>query len=174
MQTINFFRIMATWGIWDIISLAIALIPSLLVIVYIFPRKRIDNLYIDTCVKSVNTTYPKVVSIALRNHTNEPLYILSQGFTFGNAVHPSPYGAKDASTGVYEIKFEGRQQGSLTEIDTLVRPNQIVTTWIPIDPNQSNQVVSDALRNRAVGTLRLRCQSVSQRPHPFTVLKIPL
>ena len=170
----GFFQFMANWGIWDIVGLIVALIPSILVIIYFFPRKTIENLYIDTNIASINPTYPKVVAVELRNHTNDPTYIISQGFTFGETIQPSPQGAKDAATGVYEIKFEGRQAGILSEIDTLVRPNQVVSTWIPVDPAVSNQALSDALRNRSVGILRLKCQRISSRPHRFTKLKIPV
>ncbi|MBU6391644.1 MAG: hypothetical protein KGJ87_10585 [Planctomycetota bacterium] len=168
-----FFQFMAEWGVWDIISLFVAVVPAVLVLVYLFPRKAIDNLYIDTKIASgPNTAYSKVIVVELRNHTNEPLYVLSQGFTFGSTVRPSPHGAKNASTGVYEIKFEGRENGRLSEIDTLIRPNQVITTWIPVDPNQSNESLSEALNNRSVGYLRLKMQKISSRPHPFTTLKI--
>lgn len=125
-------------------------------------------------IASVNPTYPRVVAVELRNHTNDPIYLISQGFVFGDTIRPSPQGAKDAATGVYEIKFEGRQAGILSEIDTLVRPNQVVSTWIPVDPAVSNQSLSDALSNRSVGILRLKCQRISSRPHRFTKLKIPV
>jgi hypothetical protein len=169
-----FFQFMAQWGIWDIIGLLITLIPSVLILIYLFPRKAVDNLYVDTKIASVNQTYPKVIAVELRNHTNEPLYILSQGFMFSPSIRPSPHGAKDAATGVYEIKFEGRQPGLLSEIDTLVRPNQVVTTWIPVDPQQSDESLGEALRDRRVGNLRLKLQKISTRPHPFTKLKIPI
>lgn len=169
-----FFQLMAQWGIWDILGLLVSLIPTILILIYLFPRKAVDNLYVDTKIGSVNQAYPKVVAIELRNHTNEPLYILSQGFVFGPSIRPSPLGAKDAATSVYEIKFEGRQPGLLSDIDTLVRPNQMVTTWIPVDPKQSDESLAEALQNRRVGHLRLKVQRISTRPHPFTKLKIPL
>lgn len=171
----KFFRFMAEWGVWDIIGLFVALIPAVLVFVYLFPRKAIDNLYIDTKIASVpNTVYSKVIVVELRNHTNDPIYIHSQGFTFGSTIRPSPHGAKNAATGVYEIKFEGRDAGRLSDIDTLIRPNQIVTTWIPVDPSQTNESLSEALGNRSVGYLRLKMQKISSRPHPFTTLKVPV
>lgn len=170
-----FFRFMAEWGVWDIIGLFVALVPAVLVFIYLFPRKAIDNLYIDTKIGSVpNTVYSKIILVELRNHTNEPIYILSLGFSFGSAIYPSPHGAKNAATGVYEIKFEGRENGRLSEIDTLIRPNQVVITWIPVDPNQSDESLSKALSNRTVGYLRLKMQKISSRPHPFTTLKIPV
>lgn len=165
---------MATWGVWDIIGLIVALIPSILVIIYLFPRKKIENFYIDTKIASVNPTYPKVVAVELRNHANDPIYIISQGFSFGDIIQPSPHGSKNAATEVYEIKFEGRQARILSEIDVLVRPNQAISTWIPVDPSVSDQSLSDALRNRNVGILRLKCQLISSRPHRFMKMKIPV
>jgi hypothetical protein len=165
---------MAEWGVWDILGLIIALVHSVLVLIYLFPRKAIDNLYVDTKVATVNQTYPNVVGVELRNHTNEPLYVLSQGFVFGPVICPSPHGAKDAATGVYEIKFEGRQQGFLSEIDALVRPNQVIKTWIPVHPDHSPESIANALTDHRVGHLRLKVQKISTRPHPLTSLKIPV
>ena len=72
-----FLKFMAIWGVWDIIGLIVALIPSALVIIYLFPRKAIENFYIDTKISSVNPAYPKVVALELRNHTNDPIYVIS-------------------------------------------------------------------------------------------------
>lgn len=74
----GFFEFMANWGIWDIVGLIVALIPSVLVITYLFPRETIGNFYIDTKIASVNPTYPKVVAVELRNHTNNPTYHFSR------------------------------------------------------------------------------------------------
>ncbi|MFH1999244.1 MAG: hypothetical protein ABIK28_06165 [Planctomycetota bacterium] len=170
----EFWRFMATWGIWDIIGLIAALIPIIMVIRYIFPRKAVTNLYIDTKRDSINQGYPKVVRITFRNHTNEPLYVLSEGFTFGSAIRRSPNAARNAATSVCEVKFEGRQHGLLSEIDTLVRPGQEVSTWVPVDPQHSDQEVDSAIENHSVGTLRLKCQKVTGRREAPIRMKIPV
>jgi hypothetical protein len=169
---LEFLKFMVEWGIWEILDLLVSLVPLALVLIYLFPRKWIRNLYVDTKVGALSEAYPRAVAVELRNHTNEPLYILSQGFKFGSAVRPSPFGAKDAATEVYEVKFEGRQSGRLTEIDVLVRPNQAVTTWIPVHPDHSPEDINQALHHHRVGQLRLKVQKISTRPHPFTTLKI--
>jgi len=169
-----FWQFMANWGIWDIIGLAAAAIPTIMVLCYIFPRKAITNLYIDTERDSINQGYPKVVRIKFRNHTNEPLYVLSEGFTFGSVLHASPNAAQNAATAVCEVKFEGRQQGILSEIDTLVRPGQEVSTWVPVDPAHSDQVVDDAIQSRSVGTLRLKCQRLTGRRDAPVRLRVPV
>jgi hypothetical protein len=158
----------------DARSVGIALIPSVFVVRYFWPRKSLKNLYVDAAVGHVNESFPIVVSITLNNHTNAPLYVLSEGFKFGSAIRGSPIAAKDAATEVLEIKFEGRETGSLSDIDTLIRPNQKVASWIPVDPEHSEESIKDALRERRVGVLRLRVQMVSTRPHPFMPLKIRL
>jgi hypothetical protein len=159
----------------DFIRLLITLSPWVLVLYYLFPRKAIDNLYIDTKLSSTTSTdYPKVILVQLKNHTNTPIYVLSQGFTFGSIVHPSPNGAKNASTEVYEIKFHRSENRQLTEIDTLIRPNEAIQTMILVDPNQSDELLSKALTDRNVGQLRLKVQKISSRPHPFTTLKVPV
>lgn len=169
-----FLKFMADWGIWDIIGLLGALIPTAILFAYLFPRRATKNLYIDTKRGSVNQTYPKVIVIEFHNHTNEPLYIISDGFTFGTSLKPSPYGAKDAATGVYEVKFEGRQNGILSEIDTIIRPNQIISTWIPLDPSQLDSVIDTVLGEKRIGSLRLRCQFISERRNLLVRLNIPV
>ena len=171
---IAFWKFMADWGMWDIIGLIAAAIPTVMVLCYIFPRKAITNLYIDTERDSINQGYPKVVRIKFRNHTNDPLYVLSEGFTFGSTIRRSPNAAQNAVTAVCEVKFEGRQQGLLSEIDTLVRPSQEVSTWVPVDPAHSEQEIDIAIENRSVGTLRLRCQKFTGRREAPVRMKIPV
>jgi hypothetical protein len=72
-----FFQFMAHWGIWDIIGLVGALIPSVIVLAYLFPRKAIKNLYIDAKRGSANQTYSKLVVVEISNHTNEPFCFIS-------------------------------------------------------------------------------------------------
>jgi len=169
-----FWKFMSLWGIWDIIGLIAALIPTVMVLRYLFPRKAITNLYIDTERDSINSWYPTVVRIKLTNHTNEPLYVLSEGFTFGSIISASPNVAQNAATAVCELKFEGRQHNILSEIDTLVRPGQEISTWIPIDPAHSDQEIDSAIQVRRVGTLRLKCQSLTGRRDAPIRLKIPV
>jgi hypothetical protein len=171
---LKFLKFMVEWGLWEILSLFVALGPLTLILVYLFPRKAIKNLYIDAKVGAAES-FPRVVVIELRNHTNAPLYVLSEGFKFGSSIRPSPLAAKDVATGLIEIKFEGRQSGYLSEIDVLIRPNQIVNTWIPVHPDHSPADVIEGLQHSGeIGELRLKVQKISTRPHPFTALKIPI
>ncbi len=169
---IDFFKFMAQWDIWGIIGILITAIPSVFLIAYLFPRRRIKNFYIDTKRGVANQSYPKVVFARLTNHTNQPLYIISEGFEFGSSVRPSPNGAKDATTGVYEIKFEGRVDNILSEIDTLIRPNQIINTWIPVDPSHSDREIDEALDKREIGVLRLKCLKLTDKRQAFISLKL--
>ena len=84
------------------------------------------------------------------------------------------HGKKNASTGVYEVKFEGRNAGVLTEIDTLIRANQTISTRVPVDPTQNDQEVDTALAEQKVGTLKLRAQSISGRRNVLVRLRIPV
>lgn len=163
---------MATWAIWDIVGLVITLFPVIFLIIYLFPRKQIKNLYIDTKLSSANPPYNKVILIELRNHTNTPIYLLSEGFKFGSQIKPSPFGAKDVNTGTYEIKFEGRKEGSLTEIDTLIRPNQTISTWVPLDNTESDQDIEVAIKSKSIGILALKALRIQTGRDNFVLLKI--
>jgi hypothetical protein len=168
----EFMKFMAEWGIWDIIGLIGGAVPTILLLCYIFPRKAITNFYIDTRRDSINQGYPKVVRIKMRNLTNEPIYFLSEGFKFGSIISASPNAAKNAATKICEVKFEGRQQNLLSEIDTLIRPNQEVSTWVPVNPIHSDQDIDAAIQSRSVGSLRLKCQRMSGRRNAPIRLKI--
>jgi hypothetical protein len=170
----EFFQFMADWDVWGIVGILITIVPSVFLIVYLFPWRRIKNLYIDTKRDSINVSYPEVIRVTLANHTNQPLYIVSEGFSFGSSIRPSPNGAKDAETGVYEIKFEGRVAGILSEIDTLVRPNQIISTWIPVDSSHSDQEIDEALKKKVIGVLELKCLKLIGKRQTFITLKLKI
>jgi hypothetical protein len=169
----SFLKFMVEWGVWDIISFCFTLVPLVLIIIYLFPRKAVTNFYIDTQVAS-HQHFSNVIAVQLTNHTNAPLYVLSEGFKFGSTIRPSHHAAKDAATAVYEIKFEGRQCGVLSDIDTLVRPNEKVVTWIPVHPDEPPESIQKSLDQRQVGRLFLKVQQISTRPHPFTRLTIKI
>jgi len=165
---------MAQWGIWDIIGLMIIVIPSIFLTAYLFPKRSIKNFYIDTEQGVVNQRYPKVAVVKMTNHTNQPIYIISEGFDFRSSIKPSPYGAKDATTGIYEIKFEGREKGVLSEIDTLIRPGQIISTWIPLNSNHSEEEINKALKEKKIGVLKLKCLRITDKRQTFVTLKLKI
>ena len=41
----SFFKFMAEYGVWEILSLLVTLVPSVLVLIYLFPRKSVTNLH---------------------------------------------------------------------------------------------------------------------------------
>jgi hypothetical protein len=171
-----FFRFMAHWGIWGMMGFVGGLIPTLAVLFYLFPRKAIKNFYISTFRAAANPPYSKVMVIEMRNLTNAPLYVLSEGFRFGNVIHASPHAAINVATQICEAKFPGPPfpPGDLTEIDTLVRHNQPVSTWVPIDPNHTDDEIDAAIQNRSVGVLHLKCLRLSSRRQALITLRIRL
>lgn len=168
----NFFKFMADWGLWDIIGLFITLFPVIFLVIYLFPRKQIKNLYIDTKLWSANPPYNKIILIELRNHTNTPIYLLSEGFKFGSRIRPSPSGAKDVNTGTYEIKFGGRVENELTEIDTIIRPNQTISTWVPIEDSEPSDKIEEAIASKSIGILTLKALRIQTGRDNFVLLKI--
>jgi hypothetical protein len=169
----DFFKFMAEWGVWDVFQTLITIVGGIVVFFYLFPRRSIENFYIDA-TRAANPPYPKVIRIEMRNLTNEPLYVLSRGFRFGDVIHASPLAAIDHATQTCEVKFPGPQPDNLTEIDTLVRHGQPVSTWVPVDPNHADDVIDAALQNRSVGVLRLTCRRQSGRTSSVRLLSIPV
>jgi hypothetical protein len=170
----DFFKFMAEWGVWNVFQTLITIIGAIVVLFYLFPRRSIENFYIDTTRSEANPPYTKVIRIEMRNLTNEPLYVLSRGFRFGDVIHASPHAAIDHATQTCEVKFPGPQPDNLTEIDTLVRHGQPVSTWVPVDPDHADDVIDAALQNRTVGVLRLTCRRQSGRTSSVRLLNIPV
>jgi hypothetical protein len=102
------------------------------------------------------------------------LYLVSEGFVFGSLIRASPHAAKHAVDRIYEVKFQGKESSSLTEVDMLLRPRESAWTWIPIDTSQEDNDIDAAIRNRAVGTLRLKCQRLTGKRHGAIQLRIPI
>jgi hypothetical protein len=170
----SFFKFMNDWGIWDVIQIALVMVGGLVALFYLFPRRSIENFYINAIRDAGHPPYTKVIRIEMRNLTNEPLYVLSRGFRFGDVIHASPLAAIDHYTQTCEVKFPGPNPGNLTEIDTLVRHGQPVSTWVPVDPNHADDIIDEALQNRRVGTLRLTCRRQSGRTSAVRTLNIPV
>jgi len=170
---VTFFKFMNDWGVWDVIQIVLLLIGGVVALFYLFPRKSIQNFYINATRDAASPPYTKVINIEMRNLTNEPLYVLSRGFRFGDIIHAFPLAAIDHYTQTCEVKFSGPQPGILTEIDTLVRHGQPVSTWVPVDPNHADDIIDQALQNRRVGTLRLTCRRQSGRASAV-MLNIPV
>ena len=43
----DFFKFMAEWGVWDVFQTLITIIGCIVVFFYLFPRRSIENFYVD-------------------------------------------------------------------------------------------------------------------------------
>ncbi len=164
------------WGGWSFLGFVLAILPSLAVLWYAWPRKAITNFYIDSHLGGIGSSpgpLRPVVEFRMKNHTNKPIYVLSEGFTFGAVIEGAPGGGRNAATQVYQAQFEGREPGNLSEIDTLVRPNQEITTWVPVNPQHTPTEIEEALKRHEVGTLHLKCRLLGDRPFREVTLNVP-
>jgi len=57
----------------------------------------------------------------------------------------------DKITGKIEIKFPTPDKTEMNEIDYLIRHKENITTWIPLDPNQSYEEIEKTLKNSYIG-----------------------
>ena len=165
---------MAEWGVWDVFQTLITIVGGIVVLLLSVSAQINRELLHRRNKKRGEPAIPKVIRIEMRNLTNEPLYVLSRGFRFGDVIHASPLAAIDHATQTCEVKFPGPQPDNLTEIDTLVRHGQPVSTWVPVDPNHADDVIDAALQNRTVGVLRLTCRRQSGRMSSVRLLSIPV
>ncbi|MGA3051773.1 MAG: hypothetical protein ABSE00_07645 [Chitinispirillaceae bacterium] len=163
---LKFMRFMANWEAWGVISFFLTIFPSLAILWYIWPRKKMHpNIYINAIADdSPDKTYSRVVRITINNMSNNVLYVESLGFKFGDTISPNPLAAKDHNSGIYEIKFETGNRGAPMVIDTLVRANHATATWIPVNNGIDKNVLANAVSQKKVGTLRLKYMFISDKP----------
>ena len=55
----SFFKFMADWGIWDVIQTAIAFGAVLAILFYLFPRRSIEDFYIDATRSGGGSAVPE-------------------------------------------------------------------------------------------------------------------
>jgi hypothetical protein len=88
-----------------------------------------------------------------RNYTGRSV-VLSAPFFVYRGLRPDPNARGDSPTGEYEVKFPDPRNQMLSEVECFLRHRENVSTWVPIDPTQTDQEVDKAINRHTVGKLR--------------------
>ncbi len=129
-----------TLGIWGMINTSIVIGGAILGILFLFLRKkrvRDLNFYI-TWIRNPDNRFPLVLHFEIRNLSQHMIVINSPYFKFGK-LKPGPYAHCDSVSGEYEIKFKRDESQLDSEIACLLRHRDIVSSYVPLDENQTDE-----------------------------------
>lgn len=99
-----------------------------------------QQLIFNPRVGSSGQDYPLKLMIYIHNSTSVPVVITSRSFKIGSAIRPHPRArGGNRSKGEYEIRFPDPETNNLAKVDYFLRASEGVTTWIPIDPNHTDE-----------------------------------
>ncbi len=149
------------YGVWGAVSTVILIFSFVLgVKVIFFPKKRVPhlNFRIHQSRGQPSDEYPLKINIEISNRTGEPC-LLSHAFAMLKDLKAHATAGGDSSSGQLEIKFP-RHGGGLSEIDYFFRANDVVSTWIPLDPAQTDDEVGNALADGSAGTFECTCTTL--------------
>ena len=152
-------------GIWDMISVLV-LIPSFFLAIYLLflPRRRVPNLNFHITSTRDDSNYPLRINIEIRNLTGRAVVISHPSFKFAGILRGHPQAHRHTETGEYEIKFAGQQPQQLTEIECLLRHTENTQTWVPVDPEHTDEQVNQAIQSMRAGMLICTCTWFQEKP----------
>jgi hypothetical protein len=160
MDVAGFFKQANELGIWDFISV-LALIPAFGIAAYLlWPARRIQQLNFHISRRRDADDWPLKIAIEIRNQTNRPYYIHGVEVQF-TGLKGHPLGSRNTATGHYECKFHN-QAGQQLESDIFLRPKESTWTWVPLDPNQTNEIVDAALVENRAGVITCNCVGLGE------------
>jgi hypothetical protein len=152
-------------GIWDAAQfLVVAFGLGIGVKLIFFPRRRIRNLNFFTRLeRESHAQFPLRIHLELRNYTGTTV-VLSSPFFVYRELRPAPQAHGDIPSGEYEIKFPNPTGQLLSEVEYLLRNKESVVTFIPLDPQHSDDEVKKALERQCAGTLTVICTWLKEKP----------
>lgn len=152
-------------GIWGIIN-SIILIFGSLIGYKLLSRKRSRirdlNFYI-TWLRDETNRFPLVLHFEIRNLSQNIIIISSAYFKF-DLVKPGPYAHCDTVSGEYEIKFRKDKRQKSSDVASLLRHRESVTSYIPLNETQSDKELIEKSDNKRFG--RFYCDVIILEKKP--------
>jgi hypothetical protein len=131
--------------------------------------RRVKYLNVNCWIGRDESNYPCKLYIDFRNWTNTTILLKIEGFKLRKGVHPEPKATRDSSTGLLEIKFIERvaQSGDQTatlNIDSIIRHGENKEVWVPLHPDQTDEMLLDTLQRGKIGKLKAQILWFSGKP----------
>ena len=155
-------------GLWEVLNLLLVLSGFIYGAIYLFRRNRIPHLNLHVAHhRRVGQNYTSLVDIEFRNYTGCSVVISSPYFRY-NKLKADKAAHRDSYSGDTEVKFLSKNgETGLTEVETFLMHKENTSTWIPIDPNYSDDLVSKTLQEKKVGTLYFNCTFIKEKPATY-------
>lgn len=152
------------YDLWNMLTFFIILPTSIIGIYYLVYGKRyIKNLNFMLNIHRDNSNYPFKIIVEIRNYTGKSVVISEPYFRY-NKAKPDPKATGDIITKNYEIKFPNITGKFLTEIDYLIRHKENISTFIPLDPNQTEDEIKKLMDKSQIGSFHCECTWILKRP----------
>ena len=131
-------------------------------------RRRVRLLNVDCSIRRDETNYPCKLWIDFRNWTNRTLLMKIEGHKLPTNIRPDPKATRDATSGLLEVKFIERPAQQNTprtlEVDSIIRHGESKGVWVPLDPDQPDDVLNKALAEGKIGKLKAEILWFADKP----------
>jgi len=91
-----------------------------------------------------------------------------EGYKVARDIRPDPKATRDSTSGLLEIKFvENPSQGDAPptlNVDSIIRHGENKQVWVPLDPDQSDDVLEKALKEGRIGKLKAEILWFADKP----------
>jgi len=92
-----------------------------------------------------------------------------EGFSLFKGIRPDPKATRDSSSGLLEIKFierpaQNSHQNATMNVDSIIRHGENKQVWVPLDPEQTDELLQDALQRGNIGKLKAQILWFNERP----------
>lgn len=132
-------------------------------------RRRISFLNVDCSIERDESTYPCKLQIDFRNWTNMTILLKVEGFKAFQGIRLDPKAKRDSSSGLVEIKFiepttANAQLHTTMNIDSIIRHGESKKVWVPLDPDQTDEFLNNALQTGEIGQLKAEILWFNEKP----------
>ncbi len=161
-------------GAWDLLNTVILICGFLygITLLHTYKQRIKDLNFYVTWRRDTQARFPLILHFEVRNLSQNLIVISSPYFLF-DKVKPGPYAHCDSVTGQYEVKFRRQEEQATSEVASMLRHREQVTSYIPLDEKQTDEELATLSQQQRVGTLY--CDIVFLESKPRVVrLKLKL
>ena len=175
----NTLKVLAEYGVWDILTLVSAV--SISVLLGLWYRRRIPGLsvHLTYSIGTGHHLYPNTLNFEVRNLRDSPLLILNPNFRFSRRLAPGQNAHGNSATGDFEVKFrvlssDGRPADQRSQVTEMLRHRQSAFAYIPIDESLDEAKFVQILKAGSTGKLYLHIVLIGTGKPRVVSMVIPM